>query len=138
MSEWCGPRHTMTRKELPPFQTSQQKALSKVKILSVLLQNDCFLFSYLNLTCQTWKSDLKSFFPDENQTTASSLTEDTTKLYSGAESDLVASLTGCLPKDEQTPIFVMIQLSAEPMAPKVDAISADGVAVVNMLTLLHK
>ena len=127
--------YIMKKQKLPLFQSVQPKAPSKVTTQSALLKNDCCLFSHFYIACKTWNIDLQTFFRHENQATPSSFAEDTMKLYSGTKSDLVACLTDYLAtKDKQTPTYTMIQQPvAEPIAPKVYAITVDGVAVVNML-----
>ena len=105
------------KNNLPTFSTPTKKAVSKDQAKVKLLKEDCCLFGWLYIACQTRDKNLDEFFSYENQPWPPPLS-DQGQLRGGQKADLLK----CLP-----------QATSPVSTPPVDAVILDGAVIVQML-----
>ena len=108
----------LKKNNLPTFSTPTKKAVSKDQAKVKLLKEDCCLFGWLYIACQTRDKNLDEFFSYENQPWPPPLS-DQGQLRGGQKADFLK----CLPQ-ATSPVTT---------SPPVDAVILDGAVIVQML-----
>jgi len=109
---------TIKKNNLPLFNKSGKKPISKEKAQILTLKDDCTLFSRLYIACQSRDGNLEYFFKYEDQPWPPALAQ-SDQLRGGQKADLVK----CLESLHSTEVNVQ---------PPCDAIVIDGAVVVQM------